>query len=173
MFYFGCGLVGHNIENCRNPHIPYEGGTNPRGAWLRTRIFGKKIIERLEKTFRSNPLKSISGLLDKMAAVHINKQEGNLHRQGNNTNSHSNASTHRQNQAYRSNQMTQNLTEATTITYQTHQHNMESDLKNMKRKLEYTTTGSFDMDIQEGKLAGLANKASQKPRKIYLGTAEG
>jgi len=31
MFCFGCGLVGHNIDNCRNPHLPFKGGTNPRG----------------------------------------------------------------------------------------------------------------------------------------------
>lgn len=31
MFCFGCGLVGHNIDNCRNTQLPFEGGTNPRG----------------------------------------------------------------------------------------------------------------------------------------------
>jgi len=32
MLCFRCGLVGHNIENYRNPPIQLEGGTNPRGA---------------------------------------------------------------------------------------------------------------------------------------------
>jgi len=28
MFWFGCGLVGHNVENCRNTPLRFEGGTN-------------------------------------------------------------------------------------------------------------------------------------------------
>ena len=83
MLCFGCGLIEHNTENCNNIPIPIEGGTNPRGAWLRSRSFGRRIIERKENTFRSNPLKSISGgqfspipktLLHMMAAMSLKKQ---------------------------------------------------------------------------------------------------
>lgn len=83
MFCFGCGLIGHNIENCKNPHLPYEGGTNPRGAWLRSKTYGRRIHERPEKTFCSNPLRSMSGgsfspihndLMEKMADMSIHQQ---------------------------------------------------------------------------------------------------
>lgn len=55
MFCFGCGLIGHNQDNCINTPIPIEGGTNPRGTWLRSRSYGRRIYERQEKTFRSIP----------------------------------------------------------------------------------------------------------------------
>jgi hypothetical protein len=172
MFCFGCGLVGHNIENCRNPHTPYEGGTNPRGTWLRTKIFGKRIIERPEKTFRSNALNSISGgqfspipkgLLNKMASMQINKQGGNLHRQGNNTTSPSNSTTPRNTHVYQSNQLIQTPTAATTSTYQITHHNLETESRTMKRKLENTPSGHQDKETQGEQLAGLVSKASQKP----------
>ena len=82
MFCFECGLIGHNLENYKNPPIPIVGGTNPRGAWLRSRNYGHMIYERKERTFSSNPLKSISGgqfsplskgLLDKMATINLNR----------------------------------------------------------------------------------------------------
>jgi len=85
MFCFGCGIVGHNIENCRSPPIPFEGGTNPRGSWLRSKTYGRRIVDRPEKAFRSNPFKSVSGrqfspvskgLMEKMAGMNINKQRG-------------------------------------------------------------------------------------------------
>jgi len=86
MFCFGCGLIGHNVENCRNSPLPIEGGTNPKGAWLRSRSYGRRIHERTEKTFSNNPLKSISGgqfslmpkgLMEKMVAMSLKKQSNN------------------------------------------------------------------------------------------------
>lgn len=86
MFCFGCGLVGHNLDVCKNPPLQYEGGTNPRGVWLRTKIFGRRMVERAEKTFSSNPLKSLyagqfspipKGLMDKMGSMSISKQGEN------------------------------------------------------------------------------------------------
>jgi hypothetical protein len=65
MFCFKCGLVGHNEENCisLSPQVyqAEEGSTNPRGAWLRSRIYGRRTLEKKDKVFSSNPLKSLSG----------------------------------------------------------------------------------------------------------------
>jgi hypothetical protein len=62
MFCFNCGLVGHNEDNCEAPAqlIP-EGGTNPRGPWLRSNIYGKRVHDNRDKRFNSNPMQSISG----------------------------------------------------------------------------------------------------------------
>lgn len=82
MFCFGCGLIRYNQENCKNTPMTIEGGTNPRGAWLRTEAMGR-IYKRQEKTLRSNPRKSLSGgqfnyipkgLIHQMAAMKIRKQ---------------------------------------------------------------------------------------------------
>lgn len=82
MFCFGCGLVGHNQENCRNSPLPFEKGTNPRGAWLRSKSYGRRLIEKKEQDFSSNPRKSMSGgqfspipkgLMDKMATMSLRK----------------------------------------------------------------------------------------------------
>jgi hypothetical protein len=62
MFCFACGLVGHNEDQCSNPSLPLaEGGVNPRGPWLRSNIYGKRINENRDKRFNSNPMKSVSG----------------------------------------------------------------------------------------------------------------
>jgi hypothetical protein len=62
MFCFACGLVGHNEDQCSNPTLPLaEGGVNPRGPWLRSNIYGKRINENRDKRFNSNPMKSVSG----------------------------------------------------------------------------------------------------------------
>lgn len=91
MFYFGCGLVGHIQDNCRNIPIPFEGGTNPRGAWLRSKDYGRRFVERQEKTFFSNSRKSLSGgqfspipkaLLNKFSKMNINKSGGKAPDQG-------------------------------------------------------------------------------------------
>jgi len=80
MFCFKCGLVGHNEENCvSNSPLSYrnsEGQTNPRGAWLRSKAYGRRLLDKKEKVFSNNPLKSLSGkqcspipkgLIEKMA----------------------------------------------------------------------------------------------------------
>lgn len=65
MFCFQCGLLGHNEDNCTSSHSPNqstnEGYTNPRGAWLRSRIYCKRILDKKYKVINSNPLKSNSG----------------------------------------------------------------------------------------------------------------
>jgi hypothetical protein len=62
MFCFSCGLIGHNQENCVNPALELsEEGVNPRGPWLRSNIFGKRVHENRDKRFHSNPLQSASG----------------------------------------------------------------------------------------------------------------
>jgi hypothetical protein len=62
MFCFNCGLVGHNEDKCEIPtHILLEGGTNPRGPWLRSNIYGKKVHDNKDKRFNSNPVQSING----------------------------------------------------------------------------------------------------------------
>lgn len=85
MFCFGCGLVGHTEDNCSSPSsfklTANEGSTNPRGAWLRSKAFGRRVLDRKEKMFSSNPLKSVSrscfspipkGLKKKMANLNMN-----------------------------------------------------------------------------------------------------
>jgi hypothetical protein len=77
--------------------LRFEGGTNPRGAWLRLRNYGRRLIEKKEKDFYSNPLKSLSGgqfspipksLLDQMAAMKLHKastqHNGQAHHQNTN-----------------------------------------------------------------------------------------
>jgi hypothetical protein len=62
MFCFSCGLIGHNQENCVNPALELsKEGVNPRGPWLRSNIFGKRVHENRDKRFHSNPLQSASG----------------------------------------------------------------------------------------------------------------
>lgn len=65
MSCFYCGLVGHTEENCSQKREESSDnakeGTNPRGAWLRSNNYGRRLVERKEKTFRSNPRKSLSG----------------------------------------------------------------------------------------------------------------
>jgi hypothetical protein len=62
MFCFSCGLVGHSEDKCENHALPLtEEGVNPRGPWLRSNIYGKRINESRDKRFHSNPMQSVSG----------------------------------------------------------------------------------------------------------------
>jgi hypothetical protein len=38
-----------------------EGGINPRGPWLRSTSYGRKVNEKNDPRFNSNPMKSMSG----------------------------------------------------------------------------------------------------------------
>ena len=84
MLCFYCGLVGHIEENCLEKQEAGEetnhNSVNPRGAWLRSNNYGRRIVEKAEKTFRSNPRTSLSGgqfspipkgLTDMMADLNI------------------------------------------------------------------------------------------------------
>lgn len=47
LFCFQCGLIGHSFENCEDESkkLP-EGDVNPRGPWLRSSIYGKRVHEK-------------------------------------------------------------------------------------------------------------------------------
>jgi D-serine dehydratase len=87
MFCFNCGLVGHNEDKCENPtqFIP-EGGVNPRGPWLRSNIYGKRVHDNRDKRFNSNPMQSVSGgqfspipqeMLDMLAKMKLEEEAEN------------------------------------------------------------------------------------------------
>jgi hypothetical protein len=62
MFYFLCGYIGHNETTCNNQSpAMVEGATNPRGPWLRSTNYGRRINEKRDPRFNSNPMKSMSG----------------------------------------------------------------------------------------------------------------
>ncbi|KAK2406057.1 hypothetical protein QL285_041841 [Trifolium repens] len=62
MFCFLCGCIGHNDTTCNNQNLAMEeGATNPRGPWLRSTSFGRRINEKRDPRFNSNPMKSMSG----------------------------------------------------------------------------------------------------------------
>jgi hypothetical protein len=85
MFCFTCGLVGHTEEKCSNTTISLpEGGVNPRGPWLRSNIYGKRVNDRRDKRFNSNPLQSASGgqfspipkaMIDMLAKMKLEEEE--------------------------------------------------------------------------------------------------
>ena len=87
LFCFKCGLIGHNEDNCEDTSVEIvEGSVNPRGPWLRSNVYGKRVNERKEQKFHSNPMKSTSGsnfsaipkaMLDMMANLRIKKTQAN------------------------------------------------------------------------------------------------
>jgi len=170
MFCFGCGLMGHNIEACRDQLLPFEGGTNPRGAWLRSRNYGRRIIERNEKTFSSNPLKSISGgqfslipkgLLSQMASMSLNKQGGNLVGQSSSKISPQQQSTHH----YNPRQGTGQMISCSSSGYMVRTYNkiqeMKTTHKSIKRKHNITTQQAEQKELQNNDMEGLEFKANQ------------
>lgn len=173
MFCFGCGLIGHNLENCRNSPIPLVGGTNPRGAWLRTKNFGHRIHERKEKTFSSNPLRSISGgqfsplpkgLLDKMATINLNRHSPQNAKQSPTQYSPQTGSTklftHKEIVPIK-NMEIQHMQKTTT---HSPRNSKLAETKNTKRKLGYfgTTDAAQEKNLSiNTEMAGLSEKASQ------------
>jgi hypothetical protein len=99
MFCFNCGLVGHNEDKCEIPSLILpEEGTNPRGPWLRSNIYGKRVHDNRDKRFNSNPTQSISGgkfssipqeMLDMMAQMKLEEESVNKSPNGTKVN-HSN-----------------------------------------------------------------------------------
>jgi hypothetical protein len=97
MFCFGCGLVGHSEEKCNNNTMPLpEGDVNPRGLWLRSNIYGKRVMEKRDKRFNSNPLQSVSGgqfseipkaMLDMLARMKLEEDAPNTNGSPNNSSS--------------------------------------------------------------------------------------
>lgn len=170
VFCFGCGLIRHHIESCQNQQLPFEGGTNPRGAWLRTRNFGKRIYERPEKTFCSNPLRSMSGgpfspipkgLLDKFGAMNLNKQDGKSAGQHSSRNSPSQPSTHAYKPQLRTDQGLLATQMEPILTTLTHQPDILTTPKHYKRKLDCNVTETPTKDTKQTEEAGLGRKASQ------------
>jgi hypothetical protein len=95
MFCFGCGLVGHTEEKCNNNTTPLpDGAVNPRGPWLRSNIYGKRVTDRRDKRFNSNPLQSASGgqfsaipkaMLDMLARMKLEEDQEEEDHTGPNT----------------------------------------------------------------------------------------
>jgi hypothetical protein len=85
MFCFTCGLVGHTEEKCSNTSMSLpEGSVNPRGPWLRSNIFGKRVNDKRDKRFNSNPMQSVSGgqfspipkaMIDMLAQMKLAEEE--------------------------------------------------------------------------------------------------
>jgi hypothetical protein len=103
MFCFLCGYIGHNETSCNNPtFIAEEGSTNPRGPWLRSTNYGKRINDKRDPRFNSNPMKSMSGgnfspipkamlyLLAKMTLEEDEAASGNTPTSGQRTEGHNN-----------------------------------------------------------------------------------
>lgn len=85
LFCFKCELIGHSEGNCEeNTTEVQEGTINPRGPWLRSNVYGKRVHERSDQKFHSNPMKSVSGskfspipkaMLNRMANLKIKKAQ--------------------------------------------------------------------------------------------------
>jgi hypothetical protein len=62
MFCFLCGYIGHNESNCTNQAFAMDdGSTNPRDPWLRSNSYGRRINDKRDSRFNSDPMKSMSG----------------------------------------------------------------------------------------------------------------
>ncbi|WJX85442.1 hypothetical protein P8452_67896 [Trifolium repens] len=62
MFCFLCDYIGHNDSNCEQQiTTKEEGEINPRGPWLRATSYGRRINDKRDPKFNSNPMKSMSG----------------------------------------------------------------------------------------------------------------
>lgn len=164
MFCFGCGLVGHNQEKCRNFPLKFEGGTNPRGAWLRSKTYGRRMIEKKEKDFSSNPLKSISGgqfspipkgLLNQFATMKISKNKTPTSGQTSN----------QTNIPYASSQKSGTPTTRNQLIIKRNIGSSNSASHTLKRK--HAITGNMEINLvkdinQEFDMAGFIDEASQK-----------
>jgi hypothetical protein len=57
MFCFMCGHIGHNENNCSNQTTAMNhGSTNPRGPWLRSNSYGRRINDKRDYIFNSDPM---------------------------------------------------------------------------------------------------------------------
>jgi hypothetical protein len=57
MFCFMCGHIGHNENNCSNQTTAMNhGSTNPRGPWLRSNSYGRRINDKRDSIFNSDPM---------------------------------------------------------------------------------------------------------------------
>jgi hypothetical protein len=84
MFCFLCGIIGHNENSCSSqPSTLEEGGINPRGPWLRSNNFGRRVQDKKDTRFSSNPMQSMSGgnyspipkaMLDMLARMRLEEE---------------------------------------------------------------------------------------------------
>jgi hypothetical protein len=146
MFCFSCELIGHNEDNCSElkPHIE-EGNINPRGPWLRSNSYRRRVNEKRDNRFNSNPTKSLSrgcyspipkAMIDMMARMKLAEEAPSTKEFPNNTSS---------NQESRSKQG------AST--------SQRSALENQHKALGITSSNQ----LPTIEMAGLINKASQRP----------
>jgi hypothetical protein len=84
LFCFQCGFIGHSENSCNRSDLAMEeGGINPRGPWLRSTSYGRKVNDKRDPRFNSNPMKSMSGgcfspipkaMLDLMAKMSLEEE---------------------------------------------------------------------------------------------------
>lgn len=84
LFCFNYGLIGHGEDLCEVEGFKEKNTTgemiNPRGASLRSKVYGRRVMDKKDLRFSSNPMKSLSGgqfspipkeLLDMMDKMNI------------------------------------------------------------------------------------------------------
>jgi hypothetical protein len=143
MFCFLCGYIGHNEASCdQPPTTTTEGEINPRGPWLRATSYGRRINDKRDPRFHSNPTKSMSGgcyspipkaMLDMLAKINLEEK----------------ASTPRSNSAQGPKEGAQQRS--------ANQH-MDQTATQSRNKSQNTTNNK---DQQTTDMAGLLSKASQ------------
>ena len=150
MLCFTCGLVGHNEENCKTHSQFSAGKVNPIGPWLRSNIYGKRIHEKKDVRFHSNPMKSVSGgqfspipkaMLKMMANLHINKEPNS------------------------GGQKTADIPGNSASNQQRSGHDMQMNMAILKRKIiPVVVTPTVPTSTSNSMtLVGLGNKAGQEP----------
>jgi hypothetical protein len=146
LFCFNCGLVGHNEDNCSVPKVyTEEGDINPRGPWLRANSYGRRVNEKRDPRFHSNPSKSMSGgcyspipkaMLDMLAKMKLAEESTSPNGVPMNTSS-----------SKATNSTQEERSKQGTVS--THQQTMQT----ITHSSQQTTT----------EMAGLISKASQRP----------
>lgn len=160
------------VENCSQSHPIAEGTINTRGAWLRSKSYGRRYIERKERTFCSNPTRSMSagqfspipkGLISKMANMNLNKNGDTRSPHNTPKSGHQKSPTqHYKQQSPTSSLMihkSQTLMQPTICQFTPNQeenHKVKRKLEPVGQMVSTTTT------TQEFGMAGLSNKAKQQ-----------
>jgi hypothetical protein len=159
MFCFNCGLIGHTEDKCSysTPNSA-EGGTNPIGPWLRSNIYGRRVNDKRDKRFNSNPMQSLSGgqfspipksMLDMLAKMKLEEEREEAPQAEDN--SHTNHEEPQQ--------------EKTSTTSSMKPYNQSPTMPKRKflkiQSHSQRTTDAADLNNSQNTMACLANKASQ------------